>query len=257
MDLDAYFARINYSGPTDLTLDTLRALHRAHLLAIPFENLDIHARRRITLDEAALVTKLVTRRRGGFCYELNGLFSLALRALGFDVTLIEARVTTRSGGWGIPFDHLALVVALDERWLADVGFGENFRTPIRLDVTGEQDAEGTLYRRFRVAHDGTEGFFHRQDADGIWHARYQFFLAPRTLDDFRPGCDYHQASPESSFTRKRVISQALPDGLITLTDSALIVTRNGQRDEIPVEGQAAFDAHLLAHFGIHAGDVWG
>ena len=86
----------------------------------------------------ALFEKIVTQRRGGFCYEQNGLFAAVLRALGFDVTLLEARVSKGDGTFGIPFDHLTLMVQLEDRWLADVGFGDSFLDPLRLDDPGEQ-----------------------------------------------------------------------------------------------------------------------
>src|SRR5262245_27861823 len=126
--IDAYLGRIGYTGSRAPTLEVLRALHRAHLYAVPFENLDIHAGRRIVLDQDALFQKVVTHRRGGFCYELNGLFAALLRKLGFDVTLLSGRVHN-DGGFGPEYDHMTLLVKLDGRWLADVGFGSSFHDP--------------------------------------------------------------------------------------------------------------------------------
>ncbi len=246
IDLAAYFDRIHYTGATAPTLDTLRGLHRAHLLAVPFENLDIHLGWRIVLDERALFEKIVTRRRGGFCYEQNGLFAAVLRALGFDVTLFEARVSHDDGTFGIPFDHLTLRVSLAERWLVDVGFGDSFLEPLRLDDPGDQAQDGDL---FRVTHDGQQGIYARQ-MDGVWKNQYQFFLTPRQLVDFAGGCDYHQSSPLSGFTKKRVCSRATREGRITLSERTLIVTRNGQRDEQTLPDEAAVRAALCDQFGI-------
>jgi N-hydroxyarylamine O-acetyltransferase len=247
VNLDAYFDRVAYTGPTDPTLDTLRALHRAHMLAVPFENLDIHLGRRITLDEGALFDKIVTRRRGGFCYEQNGLFAAVLHALGFDVTLMEARVGRADGTFGIPFDHLMLRVQLEERWLVDVGFGDSFLEPLRLDDPDDQaQANGV----FRVRHEKTQGIYARQQADGTWKDEYQFFLQPRTLADFAGGCHYHQTAPQSGFTRQRVCSLATPEGRITLSDLKMIITRDGQRTEQALPDETAFRAALRTHFGI-------
>src|SRR6266540_1131840 len=105
MDIQAYLCRIHYRGGLAPTAAILRELHRAHLLTVPFENLDIHLGRPILLDQEALFDKIVTRRRGGFCYELNGLFALLLRELGFDVTLLSAGVAHADGGFGPEFDH--------------------------------------------------------------------------------------------------------------------------------------------------------
>jgi N-hydroxyarylamine O-acetyltransferase len=147
--IPAYLQRLHYTGLTVPTAETLRALHQAHLLAVPFENLDIHLGRTIALDEGAFYRKIVERRRGGFCYELNGLFAALLRRLGFDVTLLSARVVGADGRFGPEFDHLTLLVQLEERWLADVGFGEGFREPLRLDDPGEQAQTHGAYRLSR------------------------------------------------------------------------------------------------------------
>ena len=126
-DLGAYLDRIGYTGTPDATIETLRALHVAHLLSVPFENLDIHLGRTIVLDESHLFEKIVRQRRGGFCYELNGLFAGMLRALGFRVTMLSAGVARKSGGFGPEFDHMTLTVDVgEEQWLADVGFGDGF-----------------------------------------------------------------------------------------------------------------------------------
>src|SRR5262245_1566225 len=106
LDTNAYLKRIDYRGRLDPTAETLRGLHVAHMLSVPFENLDIPLGRPIVLDEDALFDKIVARRRGGFCYELNGLFAALLRSLGFDVTLLSAGVAHADGGFGLEFDHL-------------------------------------------------------------------------------------------------------------------------------------------------------
>jgi N-hydroxyarylamine O-acetyltransferase len=247
MNLDAYCERIRYTGPRSPTLATLRGLHHAHLLAIPFENLDIHLGRPIVLDEDRLFDKIVTRQRGGFCYEQNGLFAAVLRAVGFDVTLLEARVSHGDGTFGIPFDHMTLCVALEERWLADVGFGDSFLEPLRLDDPGEQ-VQGR--EAFRVQHDGDQGLYSRRTPEGDWRAEYQFFLQPRQLDDFAAGCYYHQTSPLTSFTQRRVCSVATPEGRITLSGLKLITTRDSQREERPLADEEEFRAALCEHFGI-------
>ena len=119
MNFKRYLERISYSGNTDPTLATLRALHVAHLIAVPFENLNIHLHQPILLEINWLFDKIVTRGHGGFCYELNGLFAWLLRELGFKVTMLNARVHNGDGVYGIEFDHMVLRVELDEAWLAD------------------------------------------------------------------------------------------------------------------------------------------
>src|SRR5882672_2815396 len=136
MDQDTaikYLSRIGATLPSAPTLEVLRDLHVRHLRSVPFENLSIHLAERIELEEEVLVDKIIRRRRGGFCYELNGLFASLLSALGFQVTLLAARVSGDDRRFGPLFDHLALVVDLDERWLVDVGFGSYITYPLRLD----------------------------------------------------------------------------------------------------------------------------
>jgi N-hydroxyarylamine O-acetyltransferase len=136
-----YLERISYRGPLAPTAKTLRQLQVAHLMSVPFENLSIHACEPIVLDDELLFAKVVTRRRGGFCYELNGLFAWLLRSLGFRVTMLAAEVMNARGEWGLPFDHMVLLVALEDRWLVDVGFGDSFFEPLRFDLTPYEYAD--------------------------------------------------------------------------------------------------------------------
>jgi N-hydroxyarylamine O-acetyltransferase len=167
-DVNAYLERINYRDSTTANLNTLRAIHRAHLLTVPFENLDIALGRKIALDEETLTRKIVERRRGGFGYELNGAFAALLRSLRFHVSLLSARVA-RNEGEGPEFDHLCLRVDLDEPWLVDVGFGESFLEPLRLQTKVDQsDPVGT----FRIEQSGDRLQPERVEFDGDWKRQY-------------------------------------------------------------------------------------
>lgn len=249
MYLPKYLARIGYSGPVAADYPTLLALHRAHLLAVPFENLDIHAGRKITVGAENAYRKIVEERRGGFCYEQNGLFGAVLAQIGFGVTYLSGRVARSTGGWGPEFDHLALLVEIPEGepYLADVGFGESFREPLRWNDTGPQ-AEGD--REYRLS-ETLEGRVLSQKLPGKdWQDQYILSVMPRSLDDFAAMAHYHQTSPESGFTRNPLISQALPDGRISLTGTQFIVTRQGQRTEHSVDGPAAYFEKLGQEFGV-------
>ena len=227
LDVCAYLDRIGYHGPLEPSSDVLRELHRAHLFTVPFENLDIGLGREIVCDEERFFHKIVNERRGGFCYELNGAFAALLRALGFQVTLLSARVPRDDGSGGPEFDHLTLRVDLDEPWLADVGFGDCFVEPLRLKPSIEQKQFGRAYRLGSI-----EGGFRLESrAESEWKEEYLFKLKPRQLAEFAPMCRYHQTSPDSPFTRKRVCSRATPEGRVTLSDGKLIETRNGVREE--------------------------
>jgi N-hydroxyarylamine O-acetyltransferase len=247
MDVDAYLARIGYCGSRAPFVETLRALHRAHLEAVPFENLDIHLGRPIVLGEEVLYDKIVRHWRGGFCYELNGLFAALLRCLGFAVTPLSARVVDEAGEVGPEFDHMILKVELGEPWLADVGFGDGFSEPLRLDEPGTQIRDGT---DFRVSPRGADWLVGRREPAGCWQDRYRFSLMPRRLEDFATMCRYHQTSPASHFTQGRICSRRMADGLVTLTDDRLIVTRAAGRRESRVDGEQAFRMALDKWFGI-------
>src|ERR1700757_5312205 len=185
MDTASYLARIGYAGPTDPTAETLTALHLAHLYTVPFENLDISLGRNITCDLERFFHKIVDLRRGGFCYELNGAFAALLRELGFQVTLLSARVAREDGSASPEFDHMALRVDLDEPWLADVGFGDSFLDPLRLIPDIEQEQYG---QRFRIAAVGDVMIVQRQLANRTWKSQFRFTQTPRQLDDFEARC---------------------------------------------------------------------
>ena len=246
LNVPAYLERMRYAGPTAPTPETLQALHRAHLLAVPFENLDIHLGRTIVCGEARFLHKIVDERRGGFCYELNGAFAALLRALGFQVTLLSARVAGADGSDGPEFDHLTLRVDLEEPWLADVGFGEGFLEPLRLKPGVEQPQIGRIYRLTDA-----EGVFHLEVmTDDKWKTEYSFTLQPRQLSDFAAMCHYHQNSPDSHFTRNRICSMATAEGRITLSDDKLIETRHGIREERVLAGDQEWREKLGDRFGV-------
>ena len=248
MDINAYLKRINYQGSLVATAETLRKLQVAHLLSVPFENLSILAKQPIVLEDGALFTKIVERRRGGFCYECNGLFAALLRALGFKITMLSAEVADAEGVFGPAFDHMTLMVSLEQRWLVDVGFGDSFFGPLRLDERGEQ-FQGS--RAYRIDSDGAL-FTLMQRIDGDeWKAQYRFTLEPHEYADYAEMCRYHQTSPQSHFTRARLCSLATDGGRITLSDLRFITTSaNDEKEERTLTSEAEYEAILRERFGI-------
>jgi N-hydroxyarylamine O-acetyltransferase len=247
IDSEAYLARINFNGARVPPAQTLRELQVAHLLTVPFENLSIHWGEPIVLTDEALFTKVVERRRGGFCFELNGLFAALLRALGFEVTMLAARVAT-DGGYTTAFDHMTLMVTLAERWLVDVGFGDTFRQPLRLDDRGVQEQIGRAYRIVN----GNDYLIlqERQDED-TWQPQYQFNLQAYQYADYGERCHYHQTSPESHFKQRRVCTRATPEGRLTLSELRFITTTlSGERQEQLLPNEEEFGKMLAQHFGI-------
>ncbi len=245
--IDAYLERIGYRGSREPNIGTLRKLQRAHMLTVPFENLDIIAGRPPSLAPDALLEKIVTRRRGGFCYELNGAFFWLLREMGFEVTLLSARPATGPDGYAPPFAHLTLLVELEERWLADVGFGDSFLEPLRLDEPEPQLAGG---RPFRVSKDGETWKMEHLFENAWGREHYLFTLEPRAIEDFAAQCRVYATEPDSSFRRGRVCTRATRDGRVTVTDKDLIRVRDGERRVTPLETEDEVAAALRKHFGI-------
>jgi N-hydroxyarylamine O-acetyltransferase len=240
--LDAYLERIGASRPAGADAEALHDLQRRHLLTVPFENLSIHLGVPIVLAEEPLFDKIVDQRRGGFCYELNGLFGMALGALGFQTTYLGARVF-QPERLGPPFDHLALRVDCPEPWLVDVGFGRYAQYPLRLDRRDDQsDPDGT----FRLV-DTDEG-----DVDVLRDGKpqYRLDLRPRALIDCEATCWWHQTSPTSHFTQATVCSLLTEDGRVTLSDGVLIRTIDGERyQQRLVEDAAVLEAYRR-YFGV-------
>jgi N-hydroxyarylamine O-acetyltransferase len=248
MDTHAYLQRINYTGPLAPNAEALRLLHLAHLQTVPFENLSIHRGEPIVLADDALFEKIVGGRRGGFCYELNGLFAALLRALGFQVAMLSARVANGQGELGPDFDHMTLMVTLEERWLADVGFGDSFLEPLRLDERGDQ-VQGE--RDYRVDLDGAYLTLNQRADAAEWKVQYQFTLQPFRYVDYAEMCQYHQTSPQSHFTRARICSRATSAGRITLSDMRFITsTPGGGRREQLLTNDDEYAIMLREHFGI-------
>jgi N-hydroxyarylamine O-acetyltransferase len=255
VNISAYLERINYHGSLAPTAETLRALQVAHLLAVPFENLSIHARQPIVLEDDALFAKIVENRRGGFCYEANGLFAALLRALGFNVAMLSAEVANAAGEFGPNFDHMTLMVSpsalITQRWLVDVGFGDSFLEPLLLDERGEQ-IQGN--RAYRILTDGNHLVLNQRDEDNEWKTQYRFTLQAYGYSDYAEMCRYHQTSPESHFTKSRICSRATEAGRITLSDMRFITTSKSgahqTRDERTLTSEDEYADVLRQRFGI-------
>lgn len=227
MDVERYLSRIGFVAPAVSTLDALRSLHTCHLLSVPFEDLTIHSGGQVQLQLPLLYDKIVKQRRGGFCFENNGLFSWLLTQLGFQVTLVAAQVkSTLTGYYGPPFDHMTLIVSLEgQRWLCDVGFGvPAFSVPLSLETSAPQERGHRVYR----VREGTGMCFlewqkeENRGADGDWTEIYKFTYEPRCLEDFTEMCQYHQRSPCSVFFRKSLCTVLKPYGRLTYIGRKLV-----------------------------------
>ncbi|OJF15209.1 arylamine N-acetyltransferase family protein [Couchioplanes caeruleus] len=241
----AYLDRIGGEPPAVVDAAALRRLHRAHLTAVPFENLSIHLGEAVSLDPDALVDKLVRRHRGGFCYELNGAFALLLEALGCRVTRVAARVFD-GDQLTPPFDHLALVarpVDGSGPWLVDVGFGRHSVYPLHFAERAEQHDPGGQFTLVERDHG---------DVDVLLNgtAQYRVERRERTLADFVPACWWHATSPDSHFRRGPVCSRLTADGRVSLSGRRLTVTGVGGRAEHDLAGDDDALVAYREHFGI-------
>jgi N-hydroxyarylamine O-acetyltransferase len=250
----AYLRRINYDGQLTPDAETLRGLVQAHLFAVPFENLDIvPLGRPIRLEPDELFQKIVVNRRGGFCYEVNGLFSLLLIQLGYDVTIATAQWPTEDGGLTPVFDHMVLLVRCpgeSVRWLADVAAGrQSTARPLRLEMDIEQflPESGVTYR---FTQNDEYIRLSSLTEDGEWAHVYSFTEIPRQYADFVDRCVYQQTSPDSHFTQAMLCSLATPEGRITIAGDRLITTIGDERQEQEIRDEADLHDLLLTHFGI-------
>jgi N-hydroxyarylamine O-acetyltransferase len=218
---------------------------------VPFENFDIHLRREIVLNEEELFAKIVDRRRGGICYELNGLFALLLREIGFNVAMLSAQVYNSDGQLSPDFDHLTLLVEIDQqRYLVDVGFGDSFLYPLELKRRDVQVVDRESYQLLENGMFFTLARINSVDGAKVAQPMFRFDLTPHTLTDFAQRCNFHQESLESNFRRKVICSRATSDGRITISGSQLIVTEGPARLVTELSGARDVEKALNDHFGL-------
>ena len=247
LEIEPYLKRIGYEGPLTTNADTLNNLQTIHMMAVPFENLDITLGVPIMLDHEAIFEKVVRSERGGFCYELNGMLALLLKGLGYRVGHYAARVFG-NGVFGHEFDHMCLRVDLDEPLLVDVGFGDSFIKPLRLVHDYQDQQRGITYR---LEQSGELWTVHKRKPDEDWQIMYRFPDRIRAFHEFEPGCHYHQTSDDSSFTRKTVCSLLTKNGRVTYANGRLIETLDGRRIESDVEDLETCLTLLEQRFGVN------
>jgi N-hydroxyarylamine O-acetyltransferase len=258
VNLDNYFTRIGYQGPRAATLEVLQEIHRLHPAAIPFENLAPLTRRAVKLDLESVETKLVTERRGGYCFEQNALLANVLTQLGFKITPLLGRVL-----WGRESDAIAprthMVLRVDigaDAWIADVGFGSvTLTAPLRL-ITGL--AQPTPHGTFRLADAAREALYLEVQAhDESWARVYRFDVQPVEWIDYETSNWYTSTSPDSIFASNLIVCRVLPKTRLTLFNDQL--NERAANGEIVDERQLASADELAAclrdRFGLDAGKI--
>lgn len=248
IDVNAYLKRLGLDRESP-TLDFLKKLHSAHVHRIPFENLDIHYNRKIILDYQKIFDKVIVNKRGGFCYELNGLLYHLLYHLGYDCYCTSASFQKDDGTFSPEYDHMIVIVFFEEGdFLVDVGFGEAFIYPKKIE-TGVVQVDFTTYWRFDQDPDENHLLKYSFDASN-YTTKYRFDLKERHIIQFLEMCDYHQTSPESMFTNKKLITIKTKDGRITLTDKKIKITALGAVSEYPILNEDEFLSKLEQYFSI-------
>lgn len=248
MKVEEYLSHIGYSGGREPTNEALFEIHERHLLRIPFENLDIHFKRPLSLDPDDLFDKVVNRNRGGFCYELNYLFNLLLEDIGFNSRIVSSRVFMQGGKPGPEFDHMSVLVYTDRTWLCDVGFGDLFLTPLEVEPDKSQ-SDGR--NRFKIVPHGVNGYAVMMSAEsGHLENKYTFTPFPRVIDDFVAPCVDKQVNPESHFVKNTICTRATPEGRITIYNDKFIERNSAERFESSISGDVDLKKAIKVRFGM-------
>jgi N-hydroxyarylamine O-acetyltransferase len=247
--LTAYLDRIHYTGNTELTYETLYKLHTGHTFNIPFENLDAANHLPISLELDALFDKLVTRKRGGYCFEMNGLFTHVLKTLGFGVTPLLARTAFGVGKYSAKL-HEVLLVELDgSSYLADVGYGNNgIAAPLPLVTRQEHKQFNNIYR-FQL--DTDAGYILERKEGAEWTPMYAFTPEPCIPEDYEVANYFTSTHPSSFFRMAKFVTMPTPEGRITLMGTNFKVIANGEITETSVDSDEEFDTILHERFGLH------
>ena len=248
MNTKEYLSRIKFFGKTKADLNTLKKLHQKHILSIPFENLDIQNGQKIHLQKSTLFNKVIKCKRGGFCYELNYLFLSLLTNLGFDAKMISARIFD-DDKFGPEFDHMAIIVNLEnESWLADVGFGDLFLKPLKVDQENKQ-IDG--FNTFKISLLKGQSYLLSKSGSGTdFEKKYVFDTSEKRLEQFLPQCELKQKSPDSYFVINKVCTIAKKNGRKTIFNSKYIEKESGKKVEFIIENREQEENILEMEFGI-------
>lgn len=250
-NVERYLERIGITEGIRVDYNSLRLIQERHMLSIPFENLNIVHRLPIVLDLDSLYNKIVIKRRGGYCYELNGLLAWILKSLGYSVSILSGQVLLDDGTYGPEFDHMVLLVHLDDDYIVDVGFGDSVRSPLSLLGEVVIDVSGSY--RIMPETESNVLFFQKKHNDE-WVSEFRFTLNPRHIHDFRDMNMYQQTSPESHFTKNLIVSIATPDGRMSISGDSFIETMETDKKRRPILSNDERNDLLKRYFGIEVDD---
>lgn len=249
-DLASYLARIGFEGDPSPDFDTLRRMMRCQLCSVPFENLDVQAGQVPSLAPEEMYAKIVGRRRGGYCYEVNGIFAMALEALGIPYRLVAARPMTYAVRR--PKTHVAIIASIDgAEWLCDLGYGSyGIREPIDLrwlDRELKQD-----FDTFRLTMVSERDYQLQSFVDGEWKKLYEFNLCPQEMVDFEPANWLNATHPDTIFTQGLIVVLQHPTGKLVLNGERFRNISEGRIEEIVV-GKDDIPELLRRRFSLDGG----
>lgn len=245
-DPDQYLKRIGIDERLPPTDETLHRIHRNHVFHVPFENLDIHFKKRFSLNLPEIYEKVVVNQRGGFCYELNLLFNALLMSLGFNTRLIAAQIVNHDGSLGPPFDHLCLCVETGRKYLADVGYGDLFITPLEISEEIQTDTKNT----FRIEGYGNGYSLSMLLDTQVFQKKYIFTLNEASPENFDQICLAKQTHADSYFVKNTICTKPTLTGRVTILNNKLIESTIAGKNETPILNSNELQMHLKNHFKI-------
>ncbi|MBC8038845.1 MAG: arylamine N-acetyltransferase [Rhizobiales bacterium] len=250
MELQAYLDRINYRGAVEPTLECLTGVHRQHALTVPYENIDVQLGYALDQDISRIYDKIITRRRGGWCYELNGLLQWALQEIGFDVTRVVAGIHRHDRGDAVLGNHLVLLVRLDGTFIADLGLGDGIREPIPLHPGTHR--QGALEFNLENRDDGYWRFHNHSFG---YPAKFDFREIPADEMQLEAKCRFLQVSEDSVFVQNLACQIMDLENVTCLTGRVLRHKRADGTEKTLLNSPAELEATLHQVFGIDGVEI--
>ncbi len=230
-------------------LRTLINLHEHHIFSVPFENIDVQLRRPISLKTGDIYSKVVEHNRGGFCYELNYIFNVLLREIGFNTKIISCRIIN-DGIVGPEFDHMAIITIINNKeYLADVGFGDLFVQPLALKP-GMVQFDGRNFFKIDVDQTPAEFNLNMSEDGAVFRPVYKFNAQSRSLDEFLSSCEDKQTNPDSYFVKNTICTLPTDTGRMTIFNDKFIETIYDEKAEMPLKDKESIRNCLEEKFQI-------
>lgn len=246
-DLQQYLNRINFSGEIKLDLAGIKKLMQSQLFSVPFENIDVQAGKTISLIGDDIINQIVTKNRGGYCYQINGIFSLLLQEIGLPHYYIAVRPLVNPGQ--NPKTHLAIIATIEgEEYLIDLGFGGNsIREPLKLSQAGTEIQQD--FETFTLVKTEEDDYLLQIKIGNEWSNLYSFDLTPQRWIDFKPANHYNYSHPDSFFTQNLIVVLQNPLGKKIVFKNAVKSVTNGVTEIIPFEDNQ-LDTLLKTEFNL-------